>query len=141
MTVVDASVAIKWFVDEPDASSARKILASGDSLSAPSHLMAEVGRGLLRHKRSGDLSADDARLALRGLPAMVSLAAMDPLAVLAFDIANACSITIYDAFYVALAESTDDILVTVDGRLCQGLLSSAWAPHFVHLNDWSATSD
>ena len=88
MTVVDASVVVKWFVEEPDSAAAREVLAGGDPLIAPAHLYVEVGRGLLRRKRAGDLSASDAKLALTGLPAIVQLVPLDTLVQPAFDVAN-----------------------------------------------------
>lgn len=126
MTVVDASVAVKWFVEEPHSQPARSYLVSSGDLAAPDHLMAEVGSALLGRKRAGDLSAAEAKLALVGLPAIVHLVALESLATLAFEIADPCSVTIYDAFYVALAEQTDDILVTADQRLLDGLRASPW---------------
>ena len=127
MTVVDASVAIKWFVEEPGSPQAHEMLARGQPLTAPDHLIGEVARGLLRRTRAGDFSRENAKSALVGLPAMVSLAPMEALAPLAFDLADECSITIYDAFYVALAIRTDDVLITADERLRAGLASSRWA--------------
>jgi predicted nucleic acid-binding protein len=40
--VVDASVAIKWFVEEPLRSQARKLLADRHEFVAPDLLIAEV---------------------------------------------------------------------------------------------------
>ncbi|MDR4305059.1 type II toxin-antitoxin system VapC family toxin [Chelatococcus sambhunathii] len=139
MTVVDASVVIKWFVEEPDSAAARDVLASDDPLLAPAHLYVEVGRGLLRRKRAGDLSASDAKLALAGLPAIVQLVPLDALVQPAFDIADACHVTIYDALYVALAEARGDMLVTADRRLCSGLTSTNWAGRAEHLRDSPAS--
>lgn len=127
MTVIDASVAVKWFVDEPSSQLARTFLVRPGELTAPGHLLAEVGRGLLRRKRAGDLSVAEAKLALAGLPAIVRLIALEELAILAFEIADACSVTIYDALYVAAAVRSEDVLVTADQRLHAGVQASDWA--------------
>lgn len=141
MTVVDASVVIKWVVDEPDAVVAREIALDGAQLIAPSHLMAEVGRGLLRSKRAGILSVADAERALRGLQKIVALEPLERLALLAFTIADNASVTIYDALYVALAEQADDVLVTADRRLCDGLKSTPWAGRAQHIRERPARRD
>ncbi|GLK79072.1 type II toxin-antitoxin system VapC family toxin [Methylopila turkensis] len=133
MTVVDASVAIKWFVEEPNSDAAREVLLTGGFLSAPMHVMAEVARGLLRRRRAGDLSSEDAKTVLARLPAMVALAPMQDPAPLAFDIADRAHVTIYDAFYVALADRQDDVLITADRRLCEGIAATPWEGRIQHL--------
>ena len=135
MTVVDASVVIKWFVEEPDSGAAREVLLGDLVLAAPSHLVGEVARGLLRRRRAGDLSPEDAKRALAGLPVIVALAPMDGLASLAFDIADRAHVTIYDALYIALADQRDDVLVTADRRLCDGLIGTPWAGRARHLSE------
>ncbi len=80
MTVVDASVVIKWFAPEPDWEVARTIADSDEALIAPSHLMVEAGRGLLRHHRNGQLSSEEAKRALAGLQDTVRLVPIETLA-------------------------------------------------------------
>lgn len=133
MTVIDASVVIKWFVEEPDSGAAGEILLRGGHLFAPAHVIGEVARGLLRRRRAGDLSPADAKSVLMRLPSMIALATMDDLAPLAFDIADRASVTVYDALYVALADRRDDVLVTADRRLCNGLAGTPWAARVRHL--------
>src|SRR5688500_4615632 len=69
--VVDASVAVKWYVPEPDNQRAFTILSSGSRLLAPDLLISEVGNipleeGTSRrayHRRcSGDRDGADDRL-------------------------------------------------------------------------------
>lgn len=133
--VVDASVALKWFVEEPNSAVAKDVLLSERSLSAPTHMVGEVGRGLLRRRRAGDMSPAEAKTALAVLPTIVSLELMDALGPLAFEIADRGSVTIYDALYVALAEQGDDVLITADRRLCDGLARTPWAGRARHLAD------
>ena len=44
--VVDASVALKWFLDEPDSGLARGLITGGDELVAPGFLLLEAGNSL-----------------------------------------------------------------------------------------------
>lgn len=137
MTIVDANIVVKWFVFEADWETAREV-GRASSLVAPSHVMVEVGRALLRSVRSGLISQDDVRLALRGLPSLVRLIATEVLIERAFDIAASSSVTIYDALYVAAAIQADDVLVTADARLVRGLENGPWQDQVMLLGDWAA---
>ena len=53
LLVVDASVVVKWYTDEPDSPSARSILISGTDLIAPDVIVAEVLNALWSKRRKG----------------------------------------------------------------------------------------
>jgi predicted nucleic acid-binding protein len=93
MIVVDANVAVKWFVREPGWENAEQVAAYA-SLSAPAHLVVEVGRALLRNLRAGTIVPEAATAALRGLSAAVTLVPTEDLIEIAFEIALASSVTI-----------------------------------------------
>lgn len=137
MTIVDANVVVKWFVLEADWETARKV-GRASSLAAPSHVVVEVGRALLRNMRSELISRDDVRQALRGLPSLVRLVATETLIEMAFEIATSSSVTIYDALYVAAAIQADDVLVTADARLVRGLRNGPWQDRAMLIGDWAA---
>jgi predicted nucleic acid-binding protein len=133
--VVDASVAAKWVVNEPDAVLARQLFARGEIL-APELLWAELGSMLWRRHRVGELSAPDARemmFDLRSLP--VRSYAIFPLLPLALEIAMAISHSIYDCVYVALADQQDCRFVTADRRFRNKIASGPWAPAVISLTD------
>ena len=44
--IVDASVAVKWFVEEPDSDRARQLEFADEDLIAPDLALAEVGNAL-----------------------------------------------------------------------------------------------
>jgi predicted nucleic acid-binding protein len=54
--VVDASVAVKWVLKEPDSDAARRIAEQAELL-APDLLWAELGSLLWRRQRQGELRA------------------------------------------------------------------------------------
>ena len=56
--VVDASVAIKWFVPEIHADAARRLLREGMTLLAPDLIWAEVANALWRKWREKELVAE-----------------------------------------------------------------------------------
>ena len=62
--VVDASVAVKLLVDEPDSDAARQLAASGEELHAPRLMASEVANALWRKARAGQIERADAGAAL-----------------------------------------------------------------------------
>jgi predicted nucleic acid-binding protein len=84
--VVDASVALKWFLpDEPDAAKALAIVWGGTALIGPDILIAEVCNAAWRSARLGRISQDQvteiAAILSRFFDALVSAAALAPRAV------------------------------------------------------------
>ena len=72
--VVDASVAVKWFVKEEFSDEASALLESDAKLVAPGLLYAEVCNALWAMHRRGDIEAEDVRdavAALRAAPVTV----------------------------------------------------------------------
>jgi predicted nucleic acid-binding protein len=65
--VIDASVAIKWFVPEPLSDQAERLLDGGDSLFAPDFLLIEFGNIIWKKVRLGELARGDADAALAAL--------------------------------------------------------------------------
>ena len=58
--VVDASVAVKWFVEEEYTTDAVRLLEQGHQLYAPRLLASEVGNTLWRKVRTGELDRGSA---------------------------------------------------------------------------------
>ena len=56
--VVDASVAVKWFVDEAHSATARAVLASGQPLIAPDLIVPETCNTAWKKVRRGDISRE-----------------------------------------------------------------------------------
>jgi predicted nucleic acid-binding protein len=114
--VVDASVAIKWVIEEhgtPEAMSLRR-----HRLFAPELLVAECANVLWKKIRRRELTADEARLAAKLLQrADVELAPMRALLEPATELAIAMDHPAYDCAYLALAESLSCDLVTADRKL------------------------
>ena len=133
--VVDASVAAKWVVNEPDSELARRLIGRGD-IMAPDLIWAELGSLLWRRQRVGELSTPDAREMmsdLRRLP--VRSYAIFPLLPLALEIAMAIRHSICDCVYLALADQQDCRFVTADRRFRNAIASGPWAPAVVSLSE------
>jgi len=122
--VIDASVAIKWVIDE-DGSPAALALRTR-RLVAPDPLLAECANILWKKARLGELSADEAIFAARLLArADVELVPMRPTLEAATAIALALDHPAYDATYLALAEAEDLDFVTADERLLRKVRQEA----------------
>lgn len=116
--VVDASVAIKWYVQQPLTGAARQIAASGDLFIAPDLILAETANAFWKYVRAGQIDADKARAALSTLPEMFeTLCPLLPLTNAALEIAVTLNHPVYDCFYLALARRESAPLVTADRRL------------------------
>ena len=67
-TVIDASVACKWFFNEPLAEEARTIAASDATFVAPDMILVECANAAWRRVRSGTITPAHARALLGSLP-------------------------------------------------------------------------
>jgi predicted nucleic acid-binding protein len=116
--VVDASV-VAALVDGGDLGQwAEDVLLSGRPLAAPYLLPLEAANVLRRAVLGGEISADFASLAHADMRALrVELFPYDAVASRAWELRD--NLSLYDAWYVALAELLDTELATLDGRLTQ----------------------
>ena len=116
--VVDASVvASALTASDSDGAWSEEVL-SGSSLHGPHLLPVEVASVLRRLASAGTLQADVATAAHRDIGRLgVTLFPYDPRADRVWELRN--SVSVYDAWYVALAEVLDVPLATLDRRLVQ----------------------
>jgi len=116
--VVDASVAVKWFVPEPLSAAARKLLAIEYELLAPELLWAELGNVLWKKHRRRELEPRTASRVLRDfwrVPIEFHRTARWTGA--ALELAMRHGVTVYDALYLALAAGHGCRVLTADRRL------------------------
>ena len=116
--VVDASVAIKWFVEEIRSDAARAILESGEPLIAPDLVVPEACNAAWKKVRRGELSQEHGAAIARALPMSFDrLITTAELAPRAFSLGHRFDHPLYDCFYLALAEVESAMLVTDDAQV------------------------
>ena len=118
--VVDASVAVKWFVEEVRSTAARTLLSSGAPIIAPDLIIPETCNTAWKKVRRGEISREQGEAMVRALPAFFDrLVAAAPLSVRVLELAQRFNHPAYDFFYVALAESESAVLVTDDEKVIE----------------------
>jgi predicted nucleic acid-binding protein len=135
--VVDASVAVKWFVAETDFLVADELSASNHRLFAPRLILTEVANALGRKAVAGLMSVAEACVYLRSLPHYLDdVLAVDELIEPALK--NACALRhpIYDLIYLEAARRLDAQLVTADHRFTAKIAGTDLARHVTLLADW-----
>ena len=116
--VVDASVAVKWFVEEARSDAARNVLASGQPVIAPDLIVPESCNTAWKKIRRGDISPEQGQALISSLPLSLDrIVPTAPLCARALELAQRFDHPAYDCFYLALAESEGAILVTDDDQL------------------------
>jgi predicted nucleic acid-binding protein len=136
--VVDASVVIKWLLQDPeheaDTDKATRLMQSvalGNQVALqPVHWLAEVGAVLSR--QSAETAADDVSM-LCGLELPIS---DDPLVLRrGVELALELKQHLFDTYYHAVAlETPDAILITADERYLRVARDKG---RIVHLADWA----
>ncbi len=110
--VIDASVAIKWFVVEPHTNEARRLLDSFQSgepiFLAPDILVAEFANTIWKKQLFQGLTESDAKDILKAFQSLnLSITPAGSLIDTAYDLATKHRRSFYDALYLALSAAED----------------------------------
>lgn len=117
--VVDASVVIKWVVQEEGSDAAVRLI-EGPTLSAPDLLIPECANILWKKVRREELTREEAKLAAElliraDIELVPTRALMSAALRLAVDLGHAA----YDCMYLALAMERGDTFVTADAKFAR----------------------
>ena len=138
--VVDASVAVKWLVEEPDSDAAQKLVASGEDLHAPRLMASEVASALWRKARQGQIDRADAGAALAWLPDLpVRWNDDETVSADAVRLALALDHPVYDCVYLALAHRIGAVMLTADIRFVEALAPTEHGRSVLTLADYAKT--
>jgi predicted nucleic acid-binding protein len=122
--VLDASVAVRWYVPETGHAAALALLDESLRWIAPRLLLTEVGAALRRKIAAGEMPAPDASDALASLAryaraGTIRMASDEELAVPALRLALLLEHKVPDCVYLALAEAEGAGLATADAKLAR----------------------
>lgn len=125
MIVVDASLAVKWFLPERGAEAAAALLLEHDEIIGPDMLAVEVHATLVRGANMLKSNRIEAEKAIRRFQAMIELGEVTLMRSLPKQIERAASLAINighplkDCIYLVLAMELDCELVTCDAKFAE----------------------
>ncbi len=132
--VVDASVAVKWYVHEELHEEARRLLDDNTPLLAPDWIVQEVAHAAFRKWRNNEIPEQQARTMIALVPAtFAELYRSISLVTRAVDIALALQHPVYDCLYLACAETMDAPVITADRRFYRAAVDGGFAKHIALL--------
>jgi predicted nucleic acid-binding protein len=136
--VLDASVAVKWELQESDSADALSLLDDIDAglveVVAPNTFSVEVAHALTKAERRGIIPPGEASLGLTEvMTATVTLFDSIPILPRAVELASKKRIGVYDCLYVALAEELGLQLITADARLVNSFPEMSRIVHLSNL--------
>ena len=119
MSVLDASVILKWFVHEVDSVRALKLreefYTGTREIVVPDLLLYEIGNALLYNPTFATDEIQEVLSTLFGMEIEIITPTL-PLLGKAIELARSLNITCYDATYLALAEELEFEFVTADEK-------------------------
>lgn len=141
--VVDTSVAVKWFLDEPHASRAldvwRAIQHGAYRPVVPDLVYPEFANTIWKHVRRHRLDPSDGEVIIATFLALpVDVVPSHAILVSAFRIACNLGLPVYDALFLALSQEAGAEMVTADEQLYQAV--RAHFPRLRWLAAWDAES-
>lgn len=125
--VIDASVACKWFFEEPLSAEARALAEAGEPFSAPDLIVVECANAAWRRVSAETVPLTQAQAFLASLPRwFVSLVPSSRMHARAFEMACVLDHPVYDCLYLALAEDEESRMVTADLAFASKARRSPW---------------
>ena len=116
--VVDASIAVLWFANEPDRWGATRLLETASSLLSPEFMVVEMTNALWKKLRRKQIELADVEQAVTNLVALeIEWTPSVQLIKLAARLAAELARPVYDCLYLALAASRGASLASADERL------------------------
>lgn len=134
--IVDASVAIKWFVPEAHELAALRVLEQRAELHAPDLIYAEMGNILWKKWYRGEIDKEDITYLIGDFKAVrLTVHKTEELMENAWKIAQHYKRSFYDSLYVALAVRIDCRMVTADLKLYNSLKATPLKKHILWIED------
>lgn len=133
--VIDACVAIKWFLPEEGYKKAGAILKTHNKMIAPDLFFIEIDAIITKKVRQKLVDREDAYRIyreIRNIP--FEIIPYTLISGIAFDLSSALSITQYDACYLSVALEFNQKLYTADKRFFNGMKNTPFEHHLEYVN-------
>jgi predicted nucleic acid-binding protein len=134
--IVDACLAIKWFLPEDGSENARRFLSELDNFVVPDLFLIEVDNIVSKKVRRRDLDitgAEEIFSVIRNLPFIT--VPYEKLSKEVFFISTRFPVTQYDACYLALAVEYQGLFYTADKRFLRGVANTAYSEYVIGLDE------
>lgn len=134
--VVDASVAIKWFLPEIHSEAALRLHCSRYRLHVPVFMTLELGNVLVKKIRRGELTRAEGDVILKELKHLpLQRHADERLFPAAYQLALDTQPSVYDCLYLALAEAVDGVMLTADHKFYSSLSGGSYGRRVLWVED------
>ncbi len=134
--VVDASVAIKWFIPEIHSEAALRLRNSRFRLHVPALMTLELGNVLAKKIRRGELTRAEGDVVLKELKQLpLQRHADERLFPAAYQLALDTQRSVYDCLYLAVAEAVDGIMITADRKFYLSLARGSYGRRVLWVED------
>ena len=134
--VIDASVAIKWFVPEIHSDAALRVRQGGSQLHVPAFMILELGNVIAKKIRRGELTAKDGEVVLKELQHLpLQRHADERLFTAAYRLALDTQSSLYDCLYLAVAEAVDGVMITADRKFVTALSGGPYGRRVMWVED------
>ena len=125
--VIDASVACKWFFEEPLSAEARALGESDEAFVAPDMILVECANAAWRRVSGETVPFLHAQAFLAALPQWFEILVPSArLHEMAFEMACELGHPVYDCQYLALAKNERTRVVTADRAFANKVQRSPW---------------
>jgi len=134
--VVDASVAIKWFIPETHAEAAARLQDTTYQLHVPAFFVLELGNVLCKKIRRQEITQEEGEAILEELEHVPLRQHPDRrLFRSAYALAHHTHRSLYDCLYLALAETIDGQVVTADRKFYTAIANGQYKQHALWVED------
>ena len=122
--IIDASISIKWFLDEEYSEESLKLLEKEISLIVPELFFIEVYNILTKKVRRKEISIEEATT-IKDTITKISFETFSNGSLLesAFELSNVTNKSIYDCIYLSLAVLKKGIMITADEKFYNSLMN------------------
>lgn len=134
--IVDAGVAVKWYVPEIYSDIAENLLDENHELNAPDLILPEFGAIIWKKVRRNEMTSRKGRQIIEAfLNVPVSKYSATNLLDPAYEIAIQTDQTVYDSIYLALAIAADCELATADEKFYQAINRTKLVKHIIWIEN------